>query len=118
DPESLARVIAHRILVRFGSQTGLLGSGRIGVNWDLQESAGARYYLVRELRGGLPAEQAGRQGGDRGVGCNAVALAAATSDRGAARLCRVEAGQALKLDVRRAGMPLELSVVAETRPGL
>src|SRR5262249_37191022 len=33
DPEGLARVIAHRILSRFGSQTGLLGSGRIGVNW-------------------------------------------------------------------------------------
>ena len=52
DPEGLARVIANRILARFGSQTGLLGSGRIGVNWDLQESAGARYYLVRELRSG------------------------------------------------------------------
>lgn len=118
DPEGLARVIAHRILARFGSQTGLLGSGRIGVNWDLQESAGARYYLVRELRGGLPAEQAGLKVGDRVVACNGIALATVTSDREAKRLCRVEAGQALKLDVRRAGMPIELSVVAETRPGL
>ena len=37
DPEGSARVIVHRILARFGSQTGLLGSGRIGVNWELQE---------------------------------------------------------------------------------
>ncbi|MBI3806154.1 MAG: PDZ domain-containing protein [Nitrospirae bacterium] len=118
DPEGLARVIAHRILARFGSQTGLLGSGRIGVNWELQESAGARYYLVRELRGGLPAEKAGLKVGDRVVACNGIALATVTSDREAKRLCRVESGQTLKLAVRRAGMPLELSVVAETRPGL
>ena len=30
DPEGLARVIVNRILSRFGSQTGLLGSGQIG----------------------------------------------------------------------------------------
>ena len=65
DPEGLARVIAHRILARFGSQTGLLGSGQIGVNWELQELAGVRYYLVRELRGGLPADKAGLKVGDR-----------------------------------------------------
>ncbi len=118
DPEGLARVIANRILSRFGSQTGLLGSGRIGVNWELQESAGARYYLVRELRGGLPADKAGLKVGDRVLACNGIALATVTSDREAKRLCRVEAGQALKLDIRRAGSPLELSVVAESRPGL
>jgi hypothetical protein len=118
DPEGLARVIAHRILARFGSQTGLLGSGQIGVNWELQELAGARYYLVRELRGGRPADKAGLKVGDKVLACNGIALATVTSDREAKRLCRVEAGQALKLDVRRAGMPLALSVVAETRPGL
>jgi hypothetical protein len=118
DPEGLARLIAHRILARFGSQTGLLGSGQIGVNWELRELAGVRYYLVRELRGGLPADKAGLKVGDRVLACNGIALATVTSDREAKRLCRVEAGQALKLDVRRAGMPLTLSVVAETRPGL
>jgi hypothetical protein len=118
DPEGLARVIANRILSRFGSQTGLLGSGRIGVNWELQESAGARYYLVRELRGGLPADKAGLKVGDRVLACNGIALATVTSDREAKRLCRVEAGQALKLDIRRTGSPLELSIVAEPRPGL
>jgi hypothetical protein len=118
DPEGLARVIAHRILARFGSQTGLLGSGQIGVNWELQEIAGARYYLVRELRGGRPADKAGLKVGDRVLACNGITLATVTSDREAKRLCRVEAGQALKLDVRRAGIPLEFSVVAETRPGL
>ncbi|HYM88129.1 MAG TPA: PDZ domain-containing protein [Nitrospiraceae bacterium] len=118
DPEGLARVIANRILARFGSQTGLIGSGRIGVNWELQESAGARFYLVRELRGGLPAEKAGLKVGDRVVACNGIALATVTSDREAKRLCQVQVGQTLQLDIRRGVSPLELSVVAEQRPGL
>jgi hypothetical protein len=118
DPESVARVIVQRILARFGSQTGLLGSGRIGVNWDLQESAGVRYYLVRELRGGLPAEKAGLKVGDKVVACNGIALATVTSDREAKRLCRVEAGHTLHLDVRRADQPMAISVTAEKRPGL
>jgi hypothetical protein len=118
DPEGLARVIVHRILARFGSQTGLLGSGRIGVNWELQESAGARFYLVRELRGGLPAEKAGLKVGDRVVACNGSALATVASDREAKRLCRVEVGQILQLDVRRAGEPIAIPVTPEKRPGL
>jgi hypothetical protein len=118
NPEGLARVIAHRILARFGSQTGLLGSGWVGINWELQESAGVRYYLVREVRSGLPAEKAGLKTGDRVVACNGIALGTVPSDREAKRLCRVEAGQALKLDVRRAGSPLEIGIIAEARPGL
>lgn len=118
DPEGLARVIAHRILARFGSQTGLLGSGRIGVNWELQELAGARYYLVKELRGGLPADKAGLKVGDRVVACNGVGLATVKSERAAKRLCQVEAGKTLQLDVRRAGQPMEIILTAEKRPGL
>lgn len=118
DPEGLARVIAHRILARFGSQTGLLGSGRIGVNWDLQESAGVRYYLVRELRSGLPAENAGLKVGDRVMACNGTVLSSVSSEREAKQLCQVEAGQILRLNVRRAGQPIEISLTAEKRPGL
>jgi PDZ domain len=118
DPEGLARVIAHRILARFGSQTGLLGSGHIGVNWELQELGGARYYLVRELRGGLPADKAGLKVGDRIVACNGALLSSVSSERDAKRLCQVEAGQTLQLDVRRAGQPIEISLTAERRPGL
>ncbi|MCX5723257.1 MAG: PDZ domain-containing protein [Nitrospirae bacterium] len=118
DPEAVARVIVHRILARFGSQTGLLGSGRIGVNWELQESAGARYYLVKELRGGLPADKAGLKVGDRVVGCNGISLATVQSERAAKKLCQVEEGQQLRLDVRRAGQPIEISLTAEKRPGL
>jgi hypothetical protein len=118
DPEGLARVIAHRILARFGSQTGLLGSGRIGVNWELQELAGARYYLVRELRGGLPADKAGLKVGDRVVACNGAVLSSVSSEREAKRLCQVEAGQTLQLDVRRIGQSIEISMTAEKRPGL
>lgn len=118
DPEGLARVIANRILARFGSQTGLLGSGRIGVNWDLQESAGARYYFVRELRSGLPAEKAGLKVGDRVMACNGAVLSSVSSEREAKRLCQVQAGQTLRLDVSRAGQPIEISLTAEKRPGL
>ena len=118
DPEGLARVIAHRILARFGSQTGLLGSGHIGVNWELQELGGARYYLVRELRGGLPADKAGLKVGDRVVACNGALLSSVPSEREAKRLCQVEAGQTIQLDVRRAGQPIEISLTAERRPGL
>ncbi len=118
DPEGIARAIVQRILARFGSQTGLLGSGRIGVNWDLQESAGARYYLVRELRSGLPAEKAGLKVGDRVVACNGAVLSSVSSEREAKRLCQVEAGQELRLHVRRAGQPIEIFLMAEKRPGL
>ena len=118
DPESSARIIVHRILAHFGSQTGLLGSGRIGVNWELLESGGSRYYSVRELRSGLPAEKAGLHVGDEVVGCNGSSLAGVKSEREAKRVCQIEAGQSLKLDIRRAGSPLELGIVAEPRPGL
>lgn len=118
DTESSSRIIVHRILARFGSETGLLGSGRIGVNWELLESGGSRYYAVRELRNGLPAEKAGLHVGDQIVGCNRFALVAVKFEREAKRLCQVEAGLVLKLDIRRSGALLELGVVAEPRPGL
>ncbi|HKY71470.1 MAG TPA: PDZ domain-containing protein, partial [Nitrospira sp.] len=111
-------LIVHRILARFGSQTGLLGSGRIGVNWELLEEKGARYYMVRELRSGLPAEKAGLKVGDRVLVCNGVSLAAVGTDRDAKRLCRVEAGETLQLGIRRSNAPMELTVTAEKRPGL
>ncbi len=118
DPEGSARLITHRMLARFGSQTGLLGSGRIGVNWELQEEHTGRFYLVRELRSGLPAEKAGLKVGDQVVGCNGVALSSAKTERDAKRLCQVDAGQTLQLDVRRADHAMEVSVTAEKRPGL
>ncbi|HTL63039.1 MAG TPA: CsgG/HfaB family protein [Nitrospira sp.] len=118
DPEASARLIVHRILARFGSQTGLLASGRIGVNWELREEKGTRFYFVRELRSGLAGEKAGLKVGDRIMACNGVSLAAVNNDRDAKRLCRVEAGETLQLEVRRANRPVELSVTAEKRPGL
>jgi hypothetical protein len=118
DPEDLVRVIAHRILARFGAQTGLLGSGHIGVNWDLQESAGTRYYLVRDLRSGLPAEKAGLKVGDIVVACNDAVLSIVSSEQVAKRLCQVEAGQELRLNVQRAGQPIVISLTAEKRAGL
>jgi PDZ domain/Curli production assembly/transport component CsgG len=118
DPEGSARLIVHRILARFGSQTGLLGSGRIGVNWELMEEKGVRFYLVRELRSGLPAEKAGLKVGDRIVACNGASLAAVRTDREAKYLCQVEAGDTLQLEVRRADSAMSLVVTAQKRPGL
>ena len=118
DPESSARLIVHRILARFGSQTGLLGSGRIGVNWELQEERAGKFYVVRELRSGLPAEKAGLKVGDHVVGCNGVALTSAKTDRDAKRFCQVDVGQTLQLDVQRADQSIIIAVTAEKRPGL
>jgi hypothetical protein len=118
NPESSARLIVHRILTLFGSQTGLLGSGRIGVHWELQEERGDRFYLVRELRSGLPAEKAGLRVGDRVIGCNGSALADVKTERDAKRICQVESGRMLQLDVRREDRFLDVQVIAEKRPGL
>jgi PDZ domain/Curli production assembly/transport component CsgG len=118
NPESSARLIVHRILTQFGTQAGLLGSGRIGVYWELQEEQGGRFYLVRELRGGLPAEKAGLKVGDRVVACNGELLSGIKTEREAKGLCRVEAGKVLQLDVRRAEQVLDVYVTAEKRPGL
>lgn len=118
DPESSARLIVHRILARFGAQTGLLGSGRIGVNWELLEDHGGRFYLVRELRSGLPAEQAGLHVGDKIVACNGITLATVKTEREAKRVCQVEAGEQLLVNVRRADQPVEIHMTAEKRPGL
>jgi S1-C subfamily serine protease len=78
----------------FRLQTWLLGSGHIGVNRELQESACARYYLVRELRSGLPAEKVGLKVGDRVVACNSALLSSVSSEREAKRLCWGEGGGA------------------------
>jgi hypothetical protein len=118
NPESSARVIVHRILTLFGSQTGLLGSGRIGVHWQLEEERGDRFYLVRELRSGLPAEKAGLRVGDRVIGCNGLPLADVKTERDAKRICQVESGRRLQLDVMREEQFLDVQVIAEKRPGL
>ena len=52
------------------------------------------------------------------MACNGASLAAVRTDRDAKRLCRVEAGETLQLEVRRANSPIELFVTAEKRPGL
>lgn len=118
EPENMARKIAHRILARFGVKTGLLGSGRIGVNWELRESAGSRYYLVREIKSGSPAEQSGLKVGDAVLSCNGSPIAAVKHEREAKRLCRVEVGQTLALEVRRGNEYLLIEATAERRAGL
>jgi hypothetical protein len=118
NPESSARLIANRILTLFGAQTGLLGSGRIGVNWVLKDERGVRFYLVRELRSGLPAEKAGLKVGDRVMACNGLPLSGIKTERDAKRLCQVDAGQDLELDVRREARAIVVRMIAEKRPGL
>ena len=118
DPESSARLIVHRLLTRFGSQTGLLGSGRIGVNWELMEEQGVRFYLVRDIRSGQPAEKAGLKIGDRVVACNGASLSSVKAERDAKRLCQVGAGETLQLDIRRTDTSISVVVTAGQRPGL
>ena len=117
DPEGSAHLIVHRILARFGSQTGCWDSGRIGVNWELLEEKGTRFYMVRELRSGLPAEKAGLKVGDR--------IWPATAPRwplfdrpGCQAALPGGSGRNAAVGVRRANSPMELFVTAEKRPGL
>lgn len=118
DPEGSARLIVHRMLARFGAQTGLLGSGHIGVSWELQGDDVSRFYVVKELRSGMPAEKSGLKVGDRVIACNGAPLFDAMTEREAKRFCQVEAGQVLQLNVRRADQLLMIPVTAEKRPGL
>ncbi|HEU5406616.1 MAG TPA: PDZ domain-containing protein [Nitrospira sp.] len=118
NPESSARLIVHRMLARFGAQTGLLGSGHIGVSWELQGDDVSRFYVVKELRSGMPADKAGLKIGDRVIACNGAPLFDAKTVREAKRFCQVEAGQVLQLNVRRADQLLVIAVTAEKRPGL
>ncbi|MBH0206016.1 MAG: PDZ domain-containing protein, partial [Nitrospira sp.] len=92
--------------------------GRIGVHWQLEEERGDRFYLVRELRSGLPAEKAGLRVGDRVIGCNGLPLADVKTERDAKRICQVESGRRLQLDVMREEQFLDVQVIAEKRPGL
>jgi len=118
DPESSARLIVHRMLARFGAQTGLLGSGQVGVNWELMEQQGARFYLVREMRSGQPAEKAGLKVGDQVVACNGRSLADVKTAREAKHLCQVASGNRLELGVRRGDNSMTVVVTADQRPGL
>ncbi len=118
DPESSARAIVHRMLTRFGSQAGLIGTGWIGVNWELVEERGIRFYVVRDLRSGLPAEKGGLKVGDRIIACNGASLSGVKTGYEAKRLCQVETGGTLRLDVRRADSSISVLMTAEKRPGL
>ena len=117
-PETLARLIAHRILTKFGVRAGLLGSGRIGVKWDAGERFGSRVYIVQEIAVGSPAHKAGLKFGDIILSCNGVTIASAQTDRQAKRACNADAGQTLSLDVLRDNQRLQLEVLADQRPGL
>jgi len=117
-PEVLARRAAHRILARFGVRTGLLGTGRIGVNWNLRELSGSRVYLVQDIRIGSPAEKAGLKVGDVVLSCNGSAIAATRTERQAKRACQVDTGQTLSLEVLREDQHLLLNATAEKRPGI
>jgi hypothetical protein len=118
EPENLTRLVAHRILGRFGTRTGLLASGRIGVNWELRELGGAKAYYVRDVVGGSPAERVGLHQGDVVLACQGRSLTNVHSEREAKQLCQVEAGQQLALEVRRGEERLVISPQAEARPGL
>ena len=117
-PEVLARRLAHRILARFGVRTGLLGTGRIGVNWNLRELSRSRANLVQEIRSGSPADKAGLKVGDVVLSCNGSAIAATRTERQAKRACQIDTGQTLSLEVLREDQRLLLNATAEKRPGI
>ncbi len=117
-PDDLARLIAHRIVTRFGIKAGWLGTGRIGVRWEWRDWFGSSVYLVQEISPGSPADRAGLKIGDLVLACRQTVLAELPGEREAKRACQVEAGHPLLLDVLRGEQRLRVEVIAERRPGV
>ena len=117
-PDNLARLIAHRIITRFGVKTGVLGTGRIGVMWDWREWPISHVFLVQEISNGSPADRAGLKVGDAVIGCNQVSFASIQTERQAKHACQIDAGQPLNLEVLRGDQRLYLQTIAERRPGI
>ncbi|WP_447987636.1 CsgG/HfaB family protein [Nitrospira sp. Nam74] len=117
-PDNLARLIAHRIITRFGIKAGIIGTGRIGVMWDWREWPRSHVYLVQEISSGSPAEKAGLKVGDAVIACNHVSFALIETEREAKRACQIDAGQPLPLEVVRGDQRLDLQPIAERRPGI
>jgi hypothetical protein len=117
-PDNLARLIAHRIITRFGIKAGIIGTGRIGVMWDWREWPRSHVYLVQEISSGSPAEKAGLKVGDAIIACNHVSFALIDTEREAKRACQIDAGQPLPLEVVRGDQRLDLQPIAERRPGI
>jgi hypothetical protein len=117
-PDNLARLIAHRIITRFGIKAGIIGTGRIGVIWDWREWPRSHVYLVQEISNGSPADKAGLKVGDAVIACNHVSFDSIQTERQAKRTCQIDAGQPLQLEVLRGDQHLDLEPVAERRPGI
>lgn len=96
----------------------MLESRRIGINRELMDEQGVRFYLVRVMQSGLPAEKAGIKIGDRIVVCNGASQSDVKAVRETKRLCQVGAREALQLDNRRTDSSMTVVVTAGQRPGL
>jgi len=117
-PDNLARLIAHRIITRFGIKAGIIGTGRIGVIWDWREWPSSHVYLVQEISNGSPADKAGLKVGDAVIACNHVPFDSIHTERQAKRTCQIDAGQPLPLEILRGDLRLDLQPIAERRPGI
>ncbi len=117
-PDNLARLIAHRIITRFGIKAGIIGTGRIGVIWDWREWPSSHAYLVQEISNGSPADKAGLKVGDAVIACNHVPFDSIQTERQAKRTCQIDAGQPLPLEILRGDQRLDLQPIAERRPGI
>ncbi len=116
--DDLARVLVHRILSRFAVRAGLLGTGRVGVKWTLREHNGGRAYVVEKIQRASPADKAGLKEGDVVVACNGSSLVTVKSEIEARRLCQIDAGQILSLEVQRAHQRVVIRATAEPRPDI
>ena len=117
-PDNLARLIAHRIITRFGIKAGIIGTGRIGVIWDWREWPNSHVYLVQEISNGSPADKAGLKVGDAVIACNHVPFDSIQTEHQAKRTCQIDAGQPLPLEILRGDQRLDLQPIAERRPGI
>ena len=116
-PQIVAAAITGRIIERMAIQTGLRGSGRIGIQEDsvTVDRFGNKTVRVRLTIPGFPAEKAGLQAGDVILSCNGSRSETWKIKRDYLRACQAESGQSLVLEVSRGGKRLTIRATAVSR---
>ena len=115
-PQVAATAIAAGIIERMAVQTGLRGTGRIGVLVDFVDRFNGKALVVSSVIAGGPAEKAGLKAGDIIVSCNGSVSATWKKRRDYWRACQAEPGQDLVQEVVRGDQ--RLTIRATTAYGL
>jgi S1-C subfamily serine protease len=112
-PQAVATGITGAILTRLALQAGLIGSGRLGFETRIMEKSETANIIVTRVFPGFPAESAGLRTGDAIISCNG--RSGWRTRKEFRRLCQVDAGQQLALEVWRGQETLTIRATAVNR---